>query len=100
MPTDAGPAGGWYCFKHGARKDTGGEGQADVGKRGCFAWEYKGKHANLDAKVILGREFSLPVDGTVSRPRPRRPPDDRIEQLFPETNEWCFGDCFEGLARR
>ena len=61
---------------------------------------YKGKHTNLDAKVILGREVSLPVDGTVSGQRPRRLPDGRIKSLFPETNEWCFGDCFEGLACR
>ena len=48
-PTDADPAGEWYCFERGVRKDTGGDGWADVWKRGCFAWEYKGKRANLDA---------------------------------------------------
>ena len=39
-PTDADPTGEWYCFERGARKDSGGEGWADVWKRGCFAWEY------------------------------------------------------------
>ncbi len=78
-PTDADPAGGWCCFEHGARKGTGGERQADVWKRCCFAWEYKGKHANLDAKVILDREFNLSVNGAVLGPCPRRLPDGRIE---------------------
>ena len=42
------PDGRWYTFEAGASKATGGDGWADVWKRGCFAWEYKGKHANLD----------------------------------------------------
>ena len=48
-PAEADPTGERYCFERGARKDTGGGGWADVWKRHCFAWEYKGKHANLDA---------------------------------------------------
>lgn len=48
-PVEADPAGTWYTFEAGASKLGGGEGWADVWKRGCFAWEYKGKHANLDA---------------------------------------------------
>ena len=48
-PAEADPTGEHYCFERGARKDTGGDGWADVWKRHCFAWEYKGKHANLDA---------------------------------------------------
>ena len=45
-PAEADPVGEWYCFEHGARKDTGGDGWADVWKRGCFAWEYKGRGRN------------------------------------------------------
>lgn len=37
-----------FTFEAGADKTAGGEGFADVWKRGSFAWEYKGKHANLD----------------------------------------------------
>ena len=48
-PPYADPGGDWYCFERGARKDVGGDGWADVWKRRCFAWEYQGKHANLDA---------------------------------------------------
>lgn len=33
----------------GASKTTGGKGWADVWRRDCFAWEYKGRHADLDA---------------------------------------------------
>ena len=39
-PTDADPTGATYAFERGATKTTGGEGWADVWKRGCFAWEY------------------------------------------------------------
>ncbi len=48
-PTDADRSGEWYCFERGARKDSGGDGWADVWKRVYFAWEYKGKRADLDA---------------------------------------------------
>ena len=47
-PAEADPHGTWFTFEKGASKATGGEGWADVWKRDCFAWEYKGKHANLD----------------------------------------------------
>lgn len=36
-----------YAFEAGVSKNAGGEGFADVWKRGHFAWEYKGKHADL-----------------------------------------------------
>ena len=61
-PTDADPAGEWYCFERGARKDTGGHGWADVWKRGCFAWEYKRKHANLDAAFNQLRQYALALE--------------------------------------
>ena len=61
-PTDADPAGEWYCFERGARKDTGGDGWADVWKRGCFAWEYKGKHKNLDTAFNQLRQYALALD--------------------------------------
>ena len=61
-PTDADPKGERYCFERGARKDTGGDGWADVWKRGCFAWEYKGKHANLDAAFNQLRQYALALE--------------------------------------
>lgn len=39
-PADVDPAGEFYCFERGATKTTGGEGWADVCKRGHFGWEY------------------------------------------------------------
>ena len=61
-PTDADPAGGWYCFERGARKDSGGDGWADVWKRGCFAWEYKGRRADLDAAFNQLRQYALALE--------------------------------------
>ena len=43
------PDGATYAFEKGATKATGGEGWADVWRRGRFAWEYKGKHKDLEA---------------------------------------------------
>ncbi len=48
-PVSADPKGEWFTFEKGANKTSGGNGWADVWRRGCFAWEYKGRHANLDA---------------------------------------------------
>ena len=48
-PNEADPTGEDYAFEKGATKTSGGQGWADVWKRGRFAWEYKGKHANLRA---------------------------------------------------
>ena len=43
------PMGAAYAFEKGATKASGGEGWADVWRRGRFAWEYKGKHRDLEA---------------------------------------------------
>jgi len=48
-PTDADPTGSWYAFEKGAEKLDGGDGFADVWKKGFFAWEYKGKRKDLKA---------------------------------------------------
>ena len=61
-PAEADPAGEWYCFERGARKDTGGDGCADVWKRGCFAWEYKGRRADLDAAFNQLRQYALALE--------------------------------------
>jgi type II restriction/modification system DNA methylase subunit YeeA len=47
-PTDVDPDGSWYAFERGASILGGGEGWADVWRKKCFAWEYKGKQKNLD----------------------------------------------------
>jgi hypothetical protein len=47
-PAQAAPTGHAFTFEAGANKLRGGRGWADVWKKGFFAWEYKGHHADLD----------------------------------------------------
>ena len=61
-PAEADPAGETYCFERGARKDAGGDGWADVWKRHCFAWEYKGRRADLDAAFNQLRQYALALE--------------------------------------
>jgi len=58
-PNEADPTGDAYAFEKGAGKVAGGDGFADVWKRGHFAWEYKGKRKNLEtayAQLLQYRE--------------------------------------------
>jgi hypothetical protein len=58
-PNDADPTGENYAFEKGAEKVEGGDGFADVWRRGYFAWEYKGKRKDLAAayrQLLLYRE--------------------------------------------
>jgi len=48
-PAKADPAGVFFCFEKSVGKERGGDGFADVWKRGCFGWEYKGKGKDLEA---------------------------------------------------
>jgi type II restriction/modification system DNA methylase subunit YeeA len=48
-PAEADPTGEQYTFERGVEKSEGGNGWADVWKRGYFGWEYKGKHKDLKA---------------------------------------------------
>ena len=61
-PAEADPSGETYCFEKGVRKDTGGAGWADVWKRHHFAWEYKGKRADLNAAFDQLRQYSLALE--------------------------------------
>ena len=58
-PLEADPAGEWYAFEKGAQKTTGSEGWADVWKKGCFAWEYKGKHKDLDRAYVQLQQYAI-----------------------------------------
>ena len=55
------PTGEWYAFEKGALKSGGGDGFADVWKKGYFAWEYKGKRKDLRAayQQLLGYREAL-----------------------------------------
>ncbi|MBE2183983.1 MAG: class I SAM-dependent DNA methyltransferase, partial [Anaerolineae bacterium] len=48
-PTQLDPQGTFFTFEENVAKATGGSGRADVWYKGRFAWEYKGKHKDLDA---------------------------------------------------
>ena len=61
-PAEADPTGEAYCFERGARKDTGGDGWADVWKRHHFAWEYKGKRKDLNAAFGQLRLYALALE--------------------------------------
>ena len=61
-PAEDDPTGERYCFERGARKDGGGDGWADVWKRHHFAWEYKGKRANLDAAFRQLSQYALALE--------------------------------------
>jgi type II restriction/modification system DNA methylase subunit YeeA len=56
-PRPADPA--TYCFERGVEKAGGGDGWADVWRRGCFAWEYKGKHKDLGAALRQLQTYTL-----------------------------------------
>ncbi len=47
-PTELDPQGTFFTFEEQVTKATGGKGRADVWYKGRFAWEYKGKHRDLD----------------------------------------------------
>jgi hypothetical protein len=61
-PAEADPTGQSYCFECGATKAGGGEGWADVWKRGHFGWEYKGKRKNLDAAFSQLQQYALALE--------------------------------------
>ena len=61
-PVEADPEGDEYCFERGAAKDSGGDGWADVWKRGHFAWEYKSQGKDLDAAFQQLRQYALALE--------------------------------------
>ena len=61
-PAHDDPTGERFTFEKGAGKLDGGDGWADVWKRGYFAWEYKGKHRNLDAAYRQLQEYRDALD--------------------------------------
>jgi hypothetical protein len=61
-PKEADPGGEAYAFEKGAPKTGGGDGWADVWKRGFFAWEYKKKRRDLDAAMKQLADYSAALD--------------------------------------
>lgn len=61
-PITADPKGEWYAFEKGASKTSGGEGWADVWRKGCFAWEYKGKKKDLDKAFTQLQQYAIALE--------------------------------------
>lgn len=51
-----------YCFERGAKKAGGGDGWADVWKRGCFGWENKKPGRDLNAALKQLTDYALHLD--------------------------------------
>ena len=61
-PVTSDPKGEWFTFEKGASKTTGGEGWADVWRKDCFAWEYKGKRKDLTAAFAQLQQYAIALD--------------------------------------
>lgn len=100
-----------YCFERGAKKAGGGDGWADVWKRGHFGWENKKPGRDLGAALKQLTDYALQLDNppllvvcdrerivihTAFTGYPDEPREIRIEQLVePETRQvlkWVFTD--------
>lgn len=61
-PVSSDKKGDWFTFEKGASKTSGGEGWADVWRKDCFAWEYKGKRANLDRAFDQLLQYAIALE--------------------------------------
>lgn len=61
-PVTADPKGEFFTFEKGASKTSGGDGWADVWRKNAFAWEYKGKRANLDKAFDQLLQYAIALE--------------------------------------
>ena len=61
-PAEADSRGADYTFEKSVTKPGGRKGRADVWKRGCFAWEYKGHARNLTQAYSQLKEYADALD--------------------------------------
>ncbi len=61
-PITADPKGEWFTFEKGASKTGGSEGWADVWRKECFAWEYKGKKKDLNRAFAQLQQYAIALD--------------------------------------
>jgi type II restriction/modification system DNA methylase subunit YeeA len=61
-PVEDDPIGERFTFEKGLTKTGGGQGFADVWKRGSFAWEYKKKHRSLDEALVQLSRYSAALE--------------------------------------
>lgn len=61
-PISDDPKGDFFAFEKGASKTSGGEGWADVWRKNCFAWEYKGKAKDLDKAFSQLQQYAIALE--------------------------------------
>jgi type II restriction/modification system DNA methylase subunit YeeA len=61
-PISDDPKGEFFAFEKGASKTSGGEGWADVWRKNCFAWEYKGKAKDLDKAFAQLQQYAIALE--------------------------------------
>ena len=81
-PAEDDPTGQTFTFEAGATKPRGGQGWADVWKKGYFAWEYKGKHKDLDAAYQQLLQYRESLHNPPLLVVSRHGPDRRPHQLY------------------
>lgn len=100
-----------YCFERGAKKSGGGDGWADVWKRGYFAWENKKPGRDLDKALKQLTDYALQLESppllvvcdreriiihTAFTGYPDEPREIRIEELVDDSKrqmlKWVFTD--------
>jgi type II restriction/modification system DNA methylase subunit YeeA len=100
-----------YCFERGAKKSGGGDGWADVWKRGFFAWENKKPGRDLDKALKQLTDYALQLESppllvvcdreriiihTAFTGYPDEPREIRIEELVDDSKrqmlKWVFTD--------
>lgn len=100
-----------YCFERGAKKSSGGDGWADVWKRGYFAWENKKPGRDLDKALKQLTDYALQLENppllvvcdrerivihTAFTGYPDEPREIRIEELVDDGKRqmlrWVFTD--------
>lgn len=110
-PGEADPHGTEYTFERKVTKPDGRLGRADVWKRGCFAWEYKGDKKNLVAAYSQLKEYADALENppllivsdmkeirvhtnftnTVALTKVFKLPD-LLDPQVRRTLRWCFAD--------
>jgi len=100
-----------YCFERGAKKSGGGDGWADVWKRGHFAWENKKPGRDLGKALKQLTDYALQLESppllvvcdreriiihTAFTGYPDEPREIRIEELVDDSKrqmlKWVFTD--------
>ena len=61
-PVSADPKNEWFTFEKGVSKTAGNKGWADVWRKNCFAWEYKGRNKDLDRALAQLQQYAAALD--------------------------------------